>query len=105
MIYLLIILFAKIIIPINPYETLLKNNKALAAEKIEDEKCHRLVELNVQEQIFNLAKTSIMQLLWKKVKSPDLHRWVYGLKDGVIKPVFEMKAGTHIDPLYEYDDH
>jgi len=26
------------------------------------------------------------------------------LKDGLIKPVCEMKAGTHIDPLYEYDD-
>jgi carbonic anhydrase len=28
---------------------------------------------------------------------------VYGLKDGLIKPVFEMKAGTPIDPLYEYE--
>ena len=75
-------------------------------EKIEDEveKCDRLVELNVQEQIFNLAKTSIIQRAWKKEQRPDLHGWVYGLKDGIIKPVFEMKAGTHIDPLYEYDD-
>ena len=75
-------------------------------EKIEDEdqKCDRLVELNVQEQIFNLAKTSIIQRSWKKDQRPDLHGWVYGLKDGIIKPVFEMKAGTHIDPLYEYND-
>jgi carbonic anhydrase len=26
------------------------------------------------------------------------------LKDGLIKPVFEMAAGTSIDPLYQYDD-
>jgi carbonic anhydrase len=26
------------------------------------------------------------------------------LKDGLIKPVFEMEAGTHIDTLYEFDD-
>ncbi len=72
--------------------------------KDEDEKCDRLVELNVQEQIFNLAKTSIIQRAWKIDQRPDLHGWVYGLKDGIIKPVFEMKAGTHIDPLYEYDN-
>jgi carbonic anhydrase len=29
---------------------------------------------------------------------------VYGLKDGLIKPVYEMKAGAKIDNLYEYDD-
>ena len=69
-----------------------------------DAKENRLTELNVQEQVFNLAKTSIIQKTWKAEQRPDLHGWVYGLKDGLIKPVFEMKAGTHIDELYEYDD-
>lgn len=69
----------------------------------EEERVDRLVELNVQEQVQNLAKTSIIQRAWKLEQRPDLHGWVYGLKDGLIKPVFEMKAGTHIDPLYEYD--
>jgi carbonic anhydrase len=75
-------------------------------EKIEDEeqKFDRLTELNVQEQIFNLAKTSIIQRAWKVEQRPDLHGWVYGLKDGIIKPVYEMKTGTPIDPLYEYDN-
>ena len=70
----------------------------------EEKKTDRLVELNVMEQVFNLAKTSIIQRAWKNEQRPDLHGWVYGLKDGIIKPVYEMKAGTHIDPLYEYDD-
>lgn len=68
-----------------------------------ESKTDRLVELNVKEQVFNLAKTSIIQKAWKSDHRPDLHGWVYGLKDGIIKPVFEMVAGTHIDPLYEYD--
>jgi carbonic anhydrase len=72
--------------------------------KHEEKKCDRLVELNVQEQVFNLAKTSIIQRAWKHEQRPDLHGWVYGLKDGLIKPVCEMKAGTEIDYLYEYDD-
>jgi carbonic anhydrase len=76
----------------------------LNAIKDEEIRCDRLVELNVQEQVMNLAKTSIIQRAWKNEHRPDLHGWVYGLKDGIIKPVFEMRTGTHIDTLYEYDD-
>ena len=72
--------------------------------KDEEQRTDRLVELNVSEQVNNLAKTSIIQRAWKQYNAPDLHGWVYGLKDGLIKPVFEMKAGTHIDPVYEYDN-
>lgn len=71
--------------------------------KNEDQRFDTLVELNVQEQVQNLAKTSIIQKAWKGEQRPDLHGWVYGLKDGLIKPVFEMKAGTHIDTIYEFD--
>jgi carbonic anhydrase len=70
----------------------------------EEKKFDRLVELNVQEQVQHLAKTSVIQRAWKNEQRPDIHGWVYGLKDGIIKPVFEMKAGTPIDPLYQYDD-
>ncbi|MGE5107832.1 MAG: carbonic anhydrase [Sphingobacteriales bacterium] len=76
----------------------------LDAIKDEEQKTDRLVELNVKEQVFNLAKTSIIQRAWKHDQRPDLHGWVYGLKDGLINPVVEMRAGTHIDTLYEYDD-
>ncbi|MFN8244835.1 MAG: carbonic anhydrase [Ferruginibacter sp.] len=70
----------------------------------EQAKVDRLTELNVEEQIMNLAKTSIIQKAWKEESRPHLHGWVYGLSDGIIKPVCEMSAGTHIDPLYEYDN-
>ena len=72
--------------------------------KNEDKREDRLVELNVQEQVNNLAKTSIIQRAWRQENRPDLHGWVYGLKDGIIKPVFEMPAGTEIDSLYEFID-
>ncbi|RYY55704.1 MAG: carbonic anhydrase [Chitinophagaceae bacterium] len=69
-----------------------------------DKRTDRLVELNVQEQVFNLAKTAIIQRAWKEREAPHLHGWVYGLKDGLINPVFEMPAGTRIDHIYEYDN-
>lgn len=70
----------------------------------EESQSDKLVELNVQEQVMNLAKTSIVQKAWQNEQRPDLHGWVYGLKDGLIKSVFEVPSGTHIDNLYEFDD-
>lgn len=70
----------------------------------EEHKVNRMVELNVQEQVMNLAKTSIIQSAWKHHQRPHLHGWVYDLHDGIIKPVFEMVAGDHIDPIYEFDN-
>ena len=75
-------------------------------DKIENEedRTNRLIEYNVMEQVMNLAKTSIIQRAWKNNQRPHLHGWVYGLNDGIIKPVYEMEPGTHIDHLYEYDN-
>ncbi len=67
-------------------------------------KTDRLVEINVQEQVTNLAKTDIIQKAWKNENRPDLHGWVYSLSDGIINPVFEMKANTPLDPIFEYDN-
>lgn len=67
-------------------------------------KLNRLIELNVQEQIMNLAKTSIIQKAWKEEQRPHLHGWVYGLHDGIIKPVCEMEPGSTIDPIFTYDN-
>ena len=80
------------------------HNEELNGIQGEESKFDRLVELNVKEQVLHLAKTSIVQRAWKNEQRPDIHGWVYGLKDGIINPVFEMKAGTPIDPLYAYDD-
>jgi carbonic anhydrase len=80
------------------------NREELEAEKDENKRFDRFVELNVEEQLLRLAKTSIIQKAWKHEQRPTLHGWVYGLKDGLIKPISKMEPGTRIDPLYEYDD-
>ena len=79
------------------------HRKEMEAIPDENSRINRMVELNVKEQIFNLAKTSIIQKAWNNEQRPDLHGWVYDLHDGLIKPIVEMKAGTDIDPLYEFD--
>jgi len=54
------------------------HREELDAIKDETLVSNRLTELNVQEQVYNLAKTSIIQSTWKKEQRPDLHGWVYG---------------------------
>ncbi|MFT4153014.1 carbonic anhydrase [Parafilimonas sp.] len=75
-------------------------------ESIADEEARtdRLVELNVKEQVMKLAKTSIIQRAWKYGKRPVLHGWVYGLKDGIIKTLFDMQPGAEMNNIYKYDD-
>jgi carbonic anhydrase len=71
----------------------IKNVYRLHREEIdsfstENEKVDRLTELNA----------------WKHKKKPDLHGWVYDLRDGIINPVFDMPAGSKVDELFDYDN-
>ncbi|OSZ79247.1 carbonate dehydratase [Chitinophagaceae bacterium IBVUCB1] len=70
----------------------------------EEASVNKLIELNVVEQVMNLAKTSIIQKAWKYHNTPHLHGWVYGLADGLIKPLLEVPPHTHLDELYEFDN-
>lgn len=49
------------------------------------ERTNRFVELNVIEQVQDLAKTSIIQDAWKKGEKPHVHGWVYDIKNGLIQ--------------------
>ncbi len=94
---------------INKWVMHIKDVQRIHAEELqaigdEEARTNRLVELNVIEQVTNLAKTSVIQKAWKDRQAPHLHGWVYGLENGLIKPIFELPAGSRIDPLYEYDD-
>jgi carbonic anhydrase len=94
---------------INKWIMHIKDVQRIHAEELqaigdEEARTNRLVELNVIEQVTNLAKTSVIQKAWKDREGPHLHGWVYGLENGLIKPIFELPAGSRIDPLYEYDD-
>lgn len=69
----------------------------------EDDRVDLLCELNVMEQVQNLSKTSIIQRAWKKYQAPSLHGWIYGLKDGLIKPLCSMDSNSSIDPIYQFN--
>ena len=44
-----------------------------------------LVELNVIEQVVNVARSTVLQDAWGRGQKLTLHGWVYGLSDGLLK--------------------
>ena len=50
----------------------------------ETERFNKFVEINVKEQVYDLAKTSIVQFAWKAGQELTLHGWVYGLNSGFV---------------------
>lgn len=63
----------------------------------------RLVELNVKEQIMNLAKTTIVQRSWLRRRAPTLHGWVYGLDNGILNEVTTLPAGTKLEDIHTFE--
>ncbi|MCC3158518.1 carbonate dehydratase [Hymenobacter sp. 15J16-1T3B] len=53
--------------------------------KDDEERLRRLVELNVIEQVRNLAKTTIIQNARKRQNPPKLHGLVYDIREGILK--------------------
>ena len=62
----------------------------------------RLVEINVTEQVQNLAKTAIIQRTWHREQRPTLHGWVYDLRMGYLKELAKMTPETRVDEIYQY---
>jgi carbonic anhydrase len=67
-------------------------------------KLDRLIELNIIEQVYRLAHTSIIQSAWKHGHKPSLHGWVYGLQDGLLDELIKLDHNTQINPIYRYAD-
>jgi carbonic anhydrase len=70
----------------------------------EKDRFNRFVELNVAEQVFDLAKTSIVQGAWKKKKELHIHGWVYDIADGLINDLEVTIANNEsLGEVYKLD--
>jgi len=52
-----------------------------------EERESALAELNVKQQVRNVMRTSIVRDAWTAENRPSIHGWIYGLKDGLLKPL------------------
>ncbi len=70
----------------------------------EQKRFDRYVELNVLEQVGNLAKVSFIQEEWEEGEFPQIHGWVYSLKDGLLKDLdISMNSNAKLDNVYRYN--
>jgi carbonic anhydrase len=61
------------------------NNKEVM-DKIEDpeERLNRLCELNVIQQVYNVARCNIVQNAWGRGQELTIHGWIYDIHDGIL---------------------
>lgn len=75
-------------------------------ENIEDldERGKRLVELNVEEQVYNLCKTSIIQNMWASGRKVQVHGIVYDLQTGILQNLNITNAGIqNMENVFVFD--
>lgn len=67
------------------------------------QRVNRLCELNVVEQVANVAHTPIVQRAWRNGQQLSVHGWVYGIEDGILKDmsvtVDKLSDTSHSQPL------
>jgi carbonic anhydrase len=54
-----------------------------------------LCEMNVIEQVGNVAMSNVMQDAWSRGQKVTVHGWCYGLKDGLVKDMGVSMQGSH----------
>lgn len=61
-----------------------KHREEVDALETESLRMRRLCELNVQEQVLNLSRTTVVQSAWSRGQNVSIHAWIYGVKDGLL---------------------
>ncbi len=67
------------------------------------ERLDRMVELNVSEQVQNLAQTAFVQRAWKDAGLPLLHGWVYDLRTGLLKETAQIGPNSKMSDIYRFE--
>ncbi|MBC7439467.1 MAG: carbonate dehydratase [Flavobacterium sp.] len=78
------------------------HNEYLDAIEDENERFNTFVEINVKEQVYDLAKTSIVQSAWKNGQELTLHGWAYGLNSGFVTDLnVNISSEKDLDAVYQ----
>lgn len=60
----------------------------------------RLCELNVAEQVRNVARTTVVQDAWAREQPLAIHGWIYDIKDGLLRDLgLMLESGADFDAL------
>jgi carbonic anhydrase len=62
----------------------------------------RLSELNVRQQVRSLCRTSAIQQAWERGQAVDVHGWIYGVEDGLLRDL-GVRIASHEDLQQAFD--
>lgn len=69
----------------------------------EEQRGRKLVELNIQEQVYNLVKTSIVQSAWTNQQELYVHGLVYDVGNGILQDLnVSVSNNSKIDQVYKF---
>ena len=57
----------------------------LASMPTDDARAARLCELNVIEQVLNVAETTVLEAAWERGQRVSVHGWIYDIHDGRLR--------------------
>lgn len=78
------------------------HKKDLESIEDEDKRWDKFVELNVQEQVYDLAETSIVQNAWKNKQNLTVHGWAYGIGTGIVNDLgVNLSNNKDLDKVYQ----
>jgi carbonic anhydrase len=78
------------------------HNEYLDSIENEEDRFNTFVEINVKEQVYDLAKTSIVQAAWRSGQELTLHGWAYGLNSGYVTDLdVNISSNQDLDEVYQ----
>lgn len=67
-----------------------------------EDKVNRLSELNVIEQTYNMANSTVMQAAWQRGQEITVHGVIYGMEEGLLLNTgFSVNSSDKIDQQYD----
>ncbi len=80
-----------------------QHQPSLGAIRDPEQRLRRLVELNVVQQVTDLAHTSVIQQAWRDRAAPLLHGWTYDMGTGQLNPLTRLEPKDLADDIYRFD--
>lgn len=78
-----------------------KHRDTLAGLVSRDERLNRLCELNVIEQVVNVAQTTVVQDAWARGQALTVHGWIYGVQNGLLRDLrMSIAAAAELEANY-----
>lgn len=82
-------------------DTYERNRQELLSIAGEETRMNRLCELSVLAQVWQVARTTVVQEAWAQGQKLTVHGWIYGLTDGLIQDLgLRVDKLSQVDPLF-----